>query len=259
MKEDLSQESGSKYSGIGKGLIKYMVDVLPFVKSIENLDETSGGTDTETDDEYRERCRASKNAVSVAGPEDSYRYFAMSAHAAIVDAVPTMPTPGTVKTILLLEDGTEANEDIKNRVLAECSQKNRRPLTDKVEVASAETEPYNINLTYYLNKKNQEQRNGDIKRILQGENLDNKEGAIRDYIKWQQNTLGREISPDKLRYKIQDAATYTTTDNKKFTAVRRVEITEPTYKKIDPLKIGKVETINVVYGGLLNNERFKEF
>ena len=245
----IAQEPGSKYSGIGKGLIKYMVDVLPFVKSIENLDETSGGTDTETDDEYRERCRASKNAVSVAGPEDSYRYFAMSAHAAIVDAVPTMPTPGTVKIILLLEDGTEANEDIKNRVLAECSQKNRRPLTDKVEVASAETEPYNINLTYYLDK-NQGTEERRYKKNIQGENLDNKEGDIRDYIKWQQNTLGREISPDELRYKIQDAATYTTTDNKKFTAVRRVEITEPQYKKIDPLKIGKVGTINVVYGGL---------
>ena len=116
-------------------------------------------------------------------------------------------------------------------------------------MASAETEPYNINLTYYLDK-NQGTEERRYKKNIQGENLDNKEGAVRDYIKWQQNTLGREISPDELRYKIQDAATYTTTDNKKFTAVRRVEITEPTYKKIDPLKIGKVGTINVVYGGL---------
>ena len=245
----VSQETGRKYSGLTEGSINKMVDIIPYVKSIENITETVGGTDIETDEEYRERCRLSKNAISTAGPYDSYRYLAISANAAVKDAKPVMKEPGTVKIILLLEDGAQADEEIISSVKEACSDKTKRPLTDKVEVISAETVPYNINLRYYLDK-NHATKEAQYRKMIEGENSDFKTGAIRDYIKWQQNTLGLSISPDELRYKIQDSATYTTLDNEKYTAVRKVEITEPLFTEIDPERIGRVGTINVVYGGL---------
>lgn len=245
----VSQEAGRKYSGLAEGSINKMVDVIPYVQSIVNITETLGGTDTESDEDYRERCRLSKNALSTAGPYDSYRFLAISANAAVEDAKPVMSEPGTVKIILLLEDGAQADEEIINDVKEACSDKTKRPLTDKVEVVSAETVPYNIELTYYLDK-NHSTDETKYRKAIEGENYDNRTGAIRNYIKWQQNTLGLPISPDELRYKIQDAATYTTIEGNKYTAVRRVVITEPVYTEIEAEKIGKVGTINVAYGGL---------
>lgn len=71
---------------------------------------------------------------------------------------------------------------------------------------------YDIELTYYLDK-NFSSEESIYRKKVEGDNLDLSNGAIRDYINWQQSMLGNPINPDELRYRIQDAATYSVLSN----------------------------------------------
>ena len=66
------------------------MDLQPYVASVANLDATHGGDDGEPytpegDDRLRERIRLAPNALSVAGPEQAYVYWAMTADPDIAD------------------------------------------------------------------------------------------------------------------------------------------------------------------------------
>lgn len=83
-------EGGSASNGVPAGAISTLVDLQPYVASVANLDATHGGDDGEPytpegDDRLRERIRLAPNALSVAGPEQAYVYWAMSADADIAD------------------------------------------------------------------------------------------------------------------------------------------------------------------------------
>ena len=72
---------GSEYNGIDQGGITEIVDLslAPQLSAVTNTTETSGGTDAESDNAYRNRIRLSGNAISTAGPEAAYRYWAIYA------------------------------------------------------------------------------------------------------------------------------------------------------------------------------------
>lgn len=244
-----AEKTGPQYNGFIPGQINLIVDLIPFVETLINTEISAGGSNDESDDRYRERCRLSPEASSTAGPDDAYMAFAKEAHPSVIDAKVISPTPGVVKIIILLEDAVKPSEEILDKVLKSCSRKDRRPLTDKVEVGACEEVEYDINLTYYLDKNHSSQESIYRKRI-EGDNFDLKTGAIRDYIKWQQSMLENPINPDELRYRIQDAATYSTSDDNKFTAVRKIELTSPQHLDISNIQVAKVKNINVAYGGL---------
>ena len=125
-------------------------------------------------------------------------------------------------------------------------------MTDKVEVGACNEVEYDIELTYYLDK-NFSSEESIYRKKVEGDNLDLSNGAIRDYINWQQSMLGNPINPDELRYRIQDAATYSVLSNdisKKFTAVRKIDLVSPTHTDIQNIDVGKVRNIIVNYGGL---------
>jgi hypothetical protein len=79
------------------------------------------GTDEETDDQLRERCRLSRAALSNAGPVDAIQYVARSATrtdgTAIgvtrVRVVEDIPSMGDVEVYLADADGTVATEDVE--------------------------------------------------------------------------------------------------------------------------------------------------
>ena len=246
-----AEKIGPEFNGFIPGQINLMVDLIPFVESIVNIEMSAGGSNGESDERYRERCRLSQKALSTAGPDDAYIAFAIGAHPSIVDAKPTSPSPGVVKIIILLDGADTPTEEILNKVLESCSRRDRRPLTDKVEVEACEEIQYDINLTYYLDR-NHMYKESVYRKAIEGENLDLTTGAIREYINWQQSNLGKSINPDELRYRIQDAATYSTTtnNNDKFTAVRKIELTSPTHIDISNIQVAKVRNITVNYGGL---------
>lgn len=82
--------AGAAGNGVPAGAIATLVDLQPFVASVTNLTETSGGDDGEPytdegDDRLRERVRLAPSALSTAGPEQAYVYHALSADPGIAD------------------------------------------------------------------------------------------------------------------------------------------------------------------------------
>nr|WP_242568520.1 baseplate J/gp47 family protein [Clostridium botulinum] len=242
-------EPGSKFNNFLPGQIKNIVDPTPFVESIINTSISTGGADKEGPERYRERCRLAPESYSTAGPDGAYEYWAKTASQNIVDVKIISPTPGTVRIVPLLKDGEIPDQNILNKVLTICSSKDKRPLTDNVEVIAPTEVSYNIELTYYLDKNHQTEEL-KFRKYIEGLNLNCNDGAIRDYINWQKEKLGLTINPDELRFRIQSAATYTTVENKVYTAVRRVVVNSPNFIDIKDIEVAKVNTIVVNYGGL---------
>lgn len=242
-------ETGSNYNNFIPGQIKNIVDPIPYVKSIINIETSYGGAKIEDDEHYKQRCKLAPQSYSTAGPEGAYKYFALSADSTISDVEVLSPTPGVVKLVVLQEGGIIPEQTILDKVSNELSNKKRRPLTDNVQVVSAAAITYNINLTYYIDKEHKADEL-QYRKLIEGENLDFNDGAIRDYINWQQEKLGRGINPDELRYRIQNAASYNTSDNRIYTAVRRIQLNTPIFTEILNTEVAKVGTIIVNYGGL---------
>lgn len=125
---------------------------------------------------------------------------------------------GRVKITPICAGGTLPDADVLADVLRVCSADDIKPLTDKVFVAAPDTEPYDIELTYYTTK-------ADESTVIQ--NVEGTDGAIDQYIRWQGESLDRDINPDKLRALIlcphwEDGLTGAT----------RVEIAKPEYKEL---------------------------
>lgn len=99
----------------------------------------------ESDDDMRRRIVLAPAGFSVAGPDDAYVFHALSADGAVKDASPTSPEEGVVLVTVLARagDGTAAPE-LLDIVRAALSPKNKRPLTDNVQVQSAVIRPYAI-------------------------------------------------------------------------------------------------------------------
>lgn len=242
-------ETGEIYNEFAPGQIKNIVDPIPYVSSIVNIEESIGGADIEDDDRFRERIRLAPKSFSVAGPEGAYEYWAKTADVNITDVYVDSPSPGTVKIITLLKNGEIPNQEVLDKVLTVCSARDVRPLTDKVEVGTPTIIEYNIDLTYYLDKQLQTEES-KFRKNIEGQSLDFMDGAIKEFINWQQEKLGRAINPDELRYRIQNAASYTDIYGNSYTAVRRVVLNSPVHIDVLSDEVAKVGLITVNYGGL---------
>jgi phage-related baseplate assembly protein len=228
-----SSESGQKHNDYTAGQIKLLVDPIPFVASAVNTDSSSGGSDIESDDDYRERIRQAPESFSVAGPEGAYIYWAKTADNNIVDVSVSSPSPGVVKVVPLMEGGEIPAQTILDKVLAEVSPKTRRPLTDNVQVAAPEQVSYNISLTYYISELNQSKAN-EIRNAIEVS-----DGAVQRYIQWQCEKLGRAINPDELRYRILSAG------------ANRITLVSPSiYDAIDADQVASIGTVSITYGGI---------
>jgi phage-related baseplate assembly protein len=224
--------AGAEYNGFVIGQIQTIVDPVAYVASVTNTSESSGGSDIETDEDYRDRIQLAPESFSVAGPEGAYRYWAKTASNSIADVTVTSPSAGVVKVIPLLAGGTIPDQTILDAVLAAVSATNRRPLTDNVQVEAPTQVSYDITLTYYLSLANQSLESS-IRNAIEGTG-----GAIDQYKAWQCALLGRAINPDQLRYLII------------FAGASRVIITNPVYAAVDIDEVAAVGATSITYGGL---------
>lgn len=222
-------EPGSKYNGFLPGQIKNLVMAIDNILEVSNIDTTSGGSLVEDDENYRNRIRLAPKKFSVAGPDGAYEYHAKSSHNLIEDVKVFSPSPGVVRLVILLKDGEIPTKSILDTVYNNVSAKDKRPLTDKVEVTAPNIVNYDINITYYILKENYLDEN-KIKLAVNE--------AVEAYKLWQKSTLGKSINPDYLRKLILNAG------------VNRVVVTAPSFQNIDIDKVSIAKNINVVYGGL---------
>ncbi len=228
------QTVGVTGNGYAAGQISKLIDIYDYYSECQNITVSDGGADRANDDEFFELMRASMDGFSCAGARGGYAYFAKRVSTEIADVVPNSPSPGVVKIYILMNDGTLAGEEIKNRVLAECSADERRPLTDHVLVEDAEIVRYDIKFTYYL----QNGRSKSAAEIAAGVNE-----AVERYVAWQCAKLGRDINPDELREYLYH------------TGVKRIELTAPVFTALrdgrdkKAPQVASIGTITVTNGG----------
>lgn len=221
--------AGAAGNGYLPGEINKLVDPLQWVQSVANTTESAGGADVENDDAYAERIRQAPESFSVAGPDGAYKYWAKSASQLIVDVSVRSPSAGVVEIRPLLAGGETPSDEILAAVLAACSDKTKRPLTDDVQVLAPAEVSYDIELTYWIDVANASTAVSIQAAVAQ---------AVEDYKIWQKSMLGRAIDPSELVYRI------------KASGAKRVALTLPVYAAIESYEVAVEDNVTVTYGGL---------
>lgn len=104
----------------------------------------------ESDTDFRRRMVLAPEGYSVAGPEGSYIFHALSADADILDASASSPSPGEVLVSILSREGSgAASAALVAKVDAYLSDVTRRPLTDLITVQSAAIINYDVVATLH--------------------------------------------------------------------------------------------------------------
>ena len=224
---------GNNYAA---GSINTIVDAVPFVSGVTNLTATVGGDDGEPypeedggvgDNAYRNRIKLAVTAFSTAGSALAYEYHTLSVSAQIkqvqVLSEETTTRAGVIEIYAIGENGSQLPDEIIEAIVNKFKTKNIRPLGDKVEVKQPEIVPFDIELKYYVSKD---------KEAECIDNIEGDGGAIQQFIKTQQEALGRDINPDKLRLLCLRPG-----DN--LTGCYRLDIVKPEFAVIGPGKIAK--------------------
>jgi len=149
------EQAGSIGNGYAIGQINKLVDPIPYVTKVENTSMSMYGTDEEDDERFRERIRLSIERFTNAGSREAYIYHTKTVHQDIEDVSVFSPQPGTVKVVFLLKDGQIPDAKMINLVKRYLSDKKVRPLTDQVIVQAPQVVNYEINLTYYIHRKDE--------------------------------------------------------------------------------------------------------
>lgn len=221
--------TGTVGNGFRTGEINILVETLPYITSVQNTEETSGGSDRETDDALAERIYIAPSAFSVAGPEDAYIYWAKTVSPDIKDVKVHSPSPKVVDVRFILNGGELPGEALINKVKETLSAKDKRPLTDFVQVGAPEVVNYDIDITYYIGSSNKAAAPSIQKKV---------EEAVEIYKTWQNSSIGRDVNPQELISKVREAG------------AKRVTVRNPVDTVVDEMQIAKVGSVSVVYGGL---------
>ncbi len=208
----ICEETGVIGNGIAAGRIVTCVDPFPYYSSCVNLDESGGGADVATDDEYYDLMVASQGAYSCAGARFAYEYWAKSVSTEIGDVVVNSPSAGQVNIYALMKDGTPAGSEIKAAVLAACNEDEARPLTDYVVVDDPDVVSFDVELTYYVSQDS----TASMAAVTAAVNA-----AIDEYIQWQTTKIGRDLNPSKLIQMVVAAG------------AKRVEVVSPEFTQLN--------------------------
>lgn len=225
-------EGGASYNGFAIGQLNLLVDQVPYVSSVANLEVTAGGDNGEPypeedggagDENYKERIKLSQSTKSTAGAESTYEYYAKSADANIEDVKVTSPQPCHVNILVLCKDGKIPDENLIAKVQSAVTASNVRPLGDRVTVSGVEPVQYDIELTYYVPVAEE----NEVVEAIEGEG-----GAIEKFIAWQREKIGRAINPDRLRAEILKSELQPV-------GAERVEIVSPAYQTLTSTQIAQ--------------------
>lgn len=225
------QTAGEIGNGFVPGQITQLIDIFPYFGSVENVSESDGGADEESDVAFYERMRESVETFSTAGPLGAYEYYAKSASALIVDVKATSPEPGEVDVRVLLSGGQLPGEEILKEVLDILNADKVRPLTDHVTVAPPETVPYDIDFTYWT------QEGGAVSDEKVAENI---AAAVRTFKEWQGARMGRDVNPSYLISLLMQAG------------AKRVKVRSPVDTVVPDNAVAVIGETAVVNGGAEN-------
>lgn len=139
-----------------------------------------------------------------------------------------------VKLYILMNDGSIATKEIKDKVLAACSADDRRPLTDLVSVEDPQKVTYNVDLTYYIQ---------DDAKVSAEELALAVAAKVGEFTDWQSAKLGRDINPSRLISMLME------------TGIKRVVLREPAFTSLrdgsgtQAPQVASLGTVTIQSGG----------
>lgn len=228
------QTAGIIGNNLAPGQVKEIVDVYDYYLKAENVTKTEGGAGEEDDASYYERMRESMESFSTAGPINGYIYHTKTVSTAIADVAATSPEAGVVDIRVLLQGGEQPTQAVLEEIEAALNASDVRPLTDIVTVSMPEEDPFEVDLTYYINRNSQASTSITDREAR---------AAVEEYIKWQTEKMGRDINPSYLTQLIMAAG------------VKRVEVRKPTFQVVEETHVARIvrDTMQVLNGGVEND------
>ncbi len=221
-------EAGADSTEIPAGEVNILVDAVPYVKSVENVSATSGGTDVEDDDTLTERVYLAPSNVSVAGPEDLYEYFAKSWRSDISNVRIVCEDGYTIYIYFLLGDNARIPTDDECKALERYFEDVKKPMGDLVVGTAPQEVPYAIDLTYYIAASDTKNATSIQKAV---------EKAAEEYQTWQRK-IGLDVDPTELIMRVRAAG------------AKRPRLTSPDYIAIGKTQVAKMTSCNLTYGGI---------
>lgn len=221
-------EPGTSSNDVYPGLIANIIDPVPYIESVENINKSAGAVDIESDDDFTLRIFKSPSHYSTAGPASAYEYLVKQYRSDIKCLKVTSPSACVVKIVFLLNSGELPDATTIADVSKYINSSDIKPLTDVVSVSAPIDTDYDINLTYYINSSQASQAS-TIKAAV--------DKAIEEFKDWQRY-IGRDVNPSELIKKIIAAG------------AKRVQLTSPTFTVIDDDHVPKLKAESITYGGL---------
>ena len=223
------QTDGEEGNDLIAGILNTLVDPVPYVADVQNIEVTRGGSDIETDEDFAERIYLAPSGYSVAGPRDAYIYHTRSYSSAIGDVEVSSPNPCEVEVRFLMADATMPTESLIAEVQEHLSDDSIRPLTDHLTVMAPTEQGFDLAFIYYINKTDL-----DKAVTIQAEVAK----AVQTYIRWQTSTIGRDINPSVLTQMVVAAG------------AKRVVVATPVFTTVPTGSVARVLTQAVTYGGV---------
>lgn len=223
-------EAGTIGNHYVSGQINTMADKIPYVIAVENITESDGGSEEETDADFRERILLAPSSYSTAGPEDAYIYWVKQYNSsAIEDVKVTSTEDAEVDIRLVLRDGALPSAAFLEKLGSYLTMSAVRPLTDKIIVAAPDVVEYELDFTYFISRSSKE----NVEIIQKAA-----EEAKEAYVAWQRTHIGADINTDVL------------VEFLRASGVKRVVIRKPGYKAIRNTEIASASSVSMAYGGL---------
>ena len=227
-----AQTAGASLNGYLLGEVNTLLDALPFRVRAANSTMTSGGSDTESDENLRERIQIAPESFSVAGPKNAYTFWALTANSDIADVAvigPPVIAPGHVDVYPLMKNGVLPSEEVLSQVSDTLNRDDVRPDTDYVSVKSPVVVDYNLTVKFWI-----DERKASSALLLASQ----VEAAVKAWVLWQKSALGRDINPSELVHRIVGAG------------AKRVEVLSPNFQVLEDWEVGIANEIVIDYQGL---------
>lgn len=192
----LCTENGSFSNEFEHGEINRLIDSVPFIRMVENINTSSGGNDYESDDDLRVRTLNAPSGYSAAGSADSYRYRIQQLDPQIADvAIKQGENDGELTAYILTKSGRATEEQLA-AYQALIDDADFRPLTDKVTVATAIPTHFGVDIDYYISKKDASKVT-TIRMAV--------EDAVNAFVKNQSLEIGKDVNPSALIQSMMNA------------------------------------------------------
>lgn len=228
-----AEEAGTDGNGYAAGTVTEMMDLVPYISAVTNTEETTGGKDVQSDEDFTRDILAAPKGTSMGGPEDAYEALAYKMRPDVYDVKSISPTPCYVDVYFTLDDGAIPTAADLQAMETYFDPKSMRPMGDRVSAKAPTEVEYSISFTYYIAESDASAEQEIKRRVVD---------AVEGYKTWQRK-IGRDVNPSELIRLVMQAG------------ARRVALTAPEYTLItgdaeNGVKISKLKTESIIYGGM---------